>query len=123
LKVADTKPSLLLKGETPRLIDEWQIAPVLWDAVRFKVNESNEAGQFILTGSAVPLDDVLKHTGTGRIVKILIRPMSLYESMESNDSVSLKDLFDGKTDIEGISSLTIENLAFALVRGGWPASI
>jgi len=123
LKAADTKPSLLLKGETPRLIDEWQMAPVLWDAVRFAVDERNAAGLFILTGSAVPLEDVLKHTGTGRIVRILMRPMSLYESMESNGAVSLKDLFDGKTDIEGISSLTIENLAFALVRGGWPASI
>ncbi len=123
LKAADTKPSLLLKGEIPRLIDEWQMAPVLWDAVRFAVDERNDAGQFILTGSAVPLDDVLKHTGTGRIARILMRPMSLYESMESNGVVSLKDLFDGKTDIEGISSLTIENLAFALVRGGWPASI
>lgn len=123
LKSADTKPSLLLKGETPRLIDEWQMAPVLWDAVRFAVDERNEPGQFILTGSAVPLDDVLQHTGTGRISRILMRPMSLYESMESNGSVSLNDLFDGKTDIEGISSLTIENLAFALVRGGWPASI
>lgn len=123
LKAADTKPSLLLKGDTPRLIDEWQMAPVLWDAVRFAVDERNEAGQFILTGSAVPLDDVLKHTGTGRIARILMRPMSLYESMESNGAVSLKDLFDGKTDVEGISSLTIEYLAFALVRGGWPASI
>jgi len=123
LKAADTKPSLLLKGDTPRLIDEWQMAPVLWDAVRFAVDERNEAGQFILTGSAVPLDDVLKHTGTGRIARILMRPMSLYESMESNGAVLLKDLFDGKTDVEGISSLTIESLAFALVRGGWPASI
>jgi len=82
LAMADTKPSLLLKGETPRLIDEWQMAPVLWDAVRFEVDKRGEPGQFILTGSAVPSDNVTAHTGTGRISRLLLRPMSLFESRE-----------------------------------------
>jgi predicted AAA+ superfamily ATPase len=123
LKAADTKPSLLLKGETPRLIDEWQMAPVLWDAVRFAVDQRQKGGQFILTGSAVPKDNVVGHTGTGRISRMLMRTMSLFESLESNGTISLKDLFDGNTDGECLSSLSIENLAYALTRGGWPASI
>lgn len=123
LKAADIKPSLLLKGDTPRLLDEWQTAPVLWDAVRFMVDQRGKSGQFILTGSAVPRDNVVQHTGTGRISRLLMRPMSLYESMESNGSVSLKALFDGETEIDNFSTLTIEQIAFAIVRGGWPASI
>lgn len=123
LKTADTKPSLLLTGDTPRLLDEWQTAPVLWDAVRFMVDRRGEPGQFILTGSAVPQDDEIKHTGTGRISRLMMRPMSLYESLESNGSVSLSALFDGEGEVEGISDLTIEQIAFAIVRGGWPASI
>ena len=123
LKAADTKPSLHLKGDTPRLLDEWQTAPVLWDAVRFMVDQRGKSGQFILTGSAVPKDNVVQHTGTGRISRLLMRPMSLYESMESNGSVSLKALFDGETEIDNFSTLTIEQIAFAIVRGGWPASI
>jgi predicted AAA+ superfamily ATPase len=78
--MADTKPSLLLKGATPRLIDEWQVAPVLWDAVRFEVDQRTERGQFILTGSAVPPENETAHTGTGRISRLKMRPMSLYES-------------------------------------------
>lgn len=123
LKAADTKPSLLLKGDTPRLLDEWQTAPVLWDAVRFMVDQRGKSGQFILTGSAVPKDNVVQHTGTGRISRLLMRPMSLYESMESTGSVSLKALFDGETEIDNFSTLTVEQIAFAIVRGGWPASI
>lgn len=123
LKAADTKPSLLLKGDTPRLLDEWQTVPVLWDAVRFMVDQRGKSGQFILTGSAVPKDNVVQHTGTGRISRLLMRPMSLYESMESNGSVSLKALFDGETEIDNFSTLTIEQITFAIVRGGWPASI
>jgi predicted AAA+ superfamily ATPase len=122
-EMADTKPSLLLQGEAPRLIDEWQMAPVLWDAVRFEVDKRGEPGQFILTGSAVPADDVTAHTGTGRFARITMRPMSLYESRESNGAVSLADLFDGKHEIEGISSLSIEQIAFAICRGGFPATI
>lgn len=123
MKAADTKPSLLLKGETPRLLDEWQMAPVLWDAVRFMVDQRGKTGQFILTGSAVPQDNVVQHTGTGRISRIMMRPMSLFESNESNGTISLSDLFNGKTDIEAFSDLTIEQIAFAIVRGGWPASV
>ena len=121
--MADTKPSLLLKGETPRLIDEWQMAPVLWDAVRFEVDNRGDSGQFILTGSAVPADNVTAHTGTGRFSRILMRPMSLFESHESNGTVSLGDLFDGNQVIEAMSELSIEKIAFALCRGGWPASV
>jgi predicted AAA+ superfamily ATPase len=123
LKAADIKPSLLLTGETPRLLDEWQIAPVLWDAVRFAVDRRGESGQFILTGSAVPKDNIVRHTGTGRISRMLMRTMTLYESLESGGDISLKSVFDGTCDGEGISVLTIEKLALALTRGGWPASV
>lgn len=123
LKAADAKPSLLLRGETPRLIDEWQLAPVLWDAVRFAVDDRGMAGQFILTGSAVPMDNAMRHTGTGRISRMLMRPMSLYESLESSGEVSLKALFEGNNHTEGFSALTIERLAYCLARGGWPASV
>lgn len=124
LALADTKPSLLLKGETPRLIDEWQMAPVLWDAIRFEVDQRGEQGQFILTGSAVPIDLATAHTGIGRIARFKMRPMSLFESNESNGTVSLQALFDGLQNEEGITStLTIEKLAFALCRGGWPAAV
>jgi predicted AAA+ superfamily ATPase len=122
-ETADVKPSLLLKGESPRLIDEWQMSPVLWDAVRFEVDKRGLPGQFILTGSAVPADNVTAHTGTGRFARIVMRPMSLYESKESNGTVSLADLFDGKREIEGVSGLSIEQIAFALCRGGFPATI
>lgn len=123
MAIADTKPSLLLKGKIPRLVDEWQMAPVLWDAVRFEVDKRNEPGQFILTGSAMPLDNVTAHTGTGRISRILMRPMSLFESLESNGQVSLQALFKGSQEEGGMSDLSIEKIAFALCRGGWPASV
>ena len=120
---ADTKPSILLDGAVPRLIDEWQMAPVLWDAVRFAVDQRQDYGQFILTGSAVPIDGVTMHTGTGRISRLSMRTMSLYESGESNGSVSFRNLFDNKMPVMEPSSLTIEQIAFALCRGGWPASV
>lgn len=124
LALADAKPSLLLSGATPRLIDEWQMAPVLWDAVRFEVDKRNELGQFILTGSVVPNDNVTAHTGTGRIARINMRPMSLFESKESNGSISLGKLFkDGFRSSECASDLSIEQIAFAICRGGWPASL
>ena len=123
LKAADTKPSLLLAGDTPRLLDEWQMAPVLWDAVRFAVDQRGQTGQFILTGSAVPQDNQVAHTGTGRISRMMMRPMSLYESGESNGTVSLRELFDGADDIEAFSDLTIEQISELIVRGGWPASV
>ena len=123
LKTAYTKPSILLQGETPRLIDEWQMAPVLWDAVRFAVDQRGEKGQFILTGSAVPIDGAIAHTGTGRIGRMKMRPMTLFESLESNGQISLAKLFEGEKDIEGISTLTIEKLGYALTRGGWPQAV
>jgi predicted AAA+ superfamily ATPase len=122
-QMADTQPSLLLKGETPRLIDEWQMSPALWDAVRFEVDKRGEPGQFILTGSAVPADNVTAHTGTGRFARMVMRPMSLYESKESNGTVSLSDLFNGKHEMEGVSDVSIEQIAFVLCRGGFPASV
>lgn len=121
--MAETKPSLLLNGDTPRLIDEWQMAPVLWDGVRFEVDKRQATGQFILTGSAVPSDNVTAHTGTGRIARILMRPMSLFESKDSNGTVSLADLFNGKTDVENISDISIERMAYLICRGGWPAAL
>ena len=123
LRLANNKPSLLLEGETPRLIDEWQIAPVLWDAVRFAVDKRGMPGQFILTGSSVPQDDSTRHSGTGRISRVLMRPMSLFESQESNGSVPLSGLFESSSDIGAISNLSFEELTYALVRGGWPDSL
>jgi predicted AAA+ superfamily ATPase len=123
LAMADTKPSLLLEGEPPLLLDEWQMAPVIWDAVRFAVDKRGLMGQFILTGSATPSDNQTAHSGTGRIARMLMRPMSLYESNESNGKVSIKDLFNGKTDIGVKSTLTIEQVAYAICRGGWPAAV
>lgn len=127
LATARTKPSLLLKGDVPRLIDEWQVAPVLWDAVRNVVDERRMKGQFILTGSTV-IDDKageIHHSGTGRISSLSMYPMSLWESLESNGSVSLRRLFDDEAyDIDGVTSgLTVEELIFAACRGGWPASL
>ena len=121
--LADTKPSKLLEGETPRLIDEWQIAPVLWNAVRFAVDKRRSRGHFILTGSVVPPETSDMHTGTGRISRMTMRTMSLFESGESTGAISLKDLFDGKEDMFNESDLSIEKAAFILTRGGWPEAV
>lgn len=125
LKTAEVKPSLLLKGDNPRLIDEWQMAPVLWDAVRNAVDERGDVGLFILTGSTSVDESSIMHSGTGRISRMIMYPMSLYESNESNGKISLRALFDNPDiDIDGIeSSLTIEKLVFAACRGGWPSSL
>lgn len=129
MKLADTKPSLLLRGETPRLIDEWQMSPVLWDAVRYEVDRRQLTGQFILTGSATPNDKSSEgqfrrhHSGAGRISRLLMRPMSLWESMESTGEVSLSALFDGQKDVEGISKLSVEDIASLICRGGWPFAV
>ena len=120
---AKTKPSLLLEGKTPRLLDEWQVAPVLWNAVRFTVDKRQETGQFILTGSVVPVRTDDMHSGTGRISKMKMRAMSLYESGESSGEISLRDIFEGKTDMFGKSKVTLEQIAFILTRGGWPAAV
>ena len=122
--LADLNPSLLLVGAVPRLIDEWQIAPKLWDAVRFEVDHRGEEGQFILTGSSVPvnMEDVV-HTGTGRFAWFTMRPMTLHESGESNGNVSLAELFENKSTLNGINELSLEDVAYLCCRGGWPRSI
>ena len=124
LTLADISPSLLLKGEVPRLIDEWQLAPKLWDAIRFEIDHRQEEGQFILTGSAVPtnMDDVT-HSGTGRFSWLTMRPMSLFESGESNGGVSLDSLFTKSDNISAINDLSLEDVAYLCCRGGWPRSI
>lgn len=125
LITANSKPSLLLQGETPRLIDEWQDAPMLWDAVRTMVDKRQEPGQFILTGSNSVPRDKIKHSGTGRIARMRMLPMSLWESGESTGEISLLRLFNEPDyDIDGKKSgMSIENLIFAACRGGWPSSL
>ena len=121
LEIAKTRPDLLLEGDKPRLIDEWQDAPLLWDAIRYDVDNAGLKNQYILTGSVNPIDKKINHTGTGRIIRLLMRPMSLYESNDSTGEVSLKDLFNGKKNIKGISNKELEDIAFLCARGGWPA--
>lgn len=124
ITMSELNPKRLLKGETPRLIDEWQLAPKLWDAIRFEVDHRRELGQFVLTGSAVPADTKeITHSGTGRFTWLTMRPMSLYESGESTGDVSLKMLFDGVEEIDGESFVSIERLAFLICRGGWPQAV
>lgn len=125
LKLAETKPSLLLQGEKPRLIDEWQLAPVLWDAVRVAVDRSPEKGQYILTGSVVKDDFQTKHTGTGRISRLEMTPMTLWESEESTGEISLSAMFREPTAaVDGANGkLSIEELLFAACRGGWPSAL
>ena len=124
ITMSELNPKRLLKGAAPRLIDEWQIAPKLWDAIRFEVDHRGELGQFVLTGSAVPADTKeITHSGTGRFTRLTMRPMSLYESGDSTGEVSLKDLFDGAAEIDGASELDIDRLAFLVCRGGWPQAV
>lgn len=127
-KIADTQPSLLLQGETPRLIDEWQTIPVLWDAVRFAADQRQQMQQFLLTGSATPLNDDenedIEHTGMGRIARVKMRPMALWESKESAGQVSLKALFDGTQEMGLFENpLTLQDIAFVMCRGGWPGAL
>ncbi|WP_449315597.1 ATP-binding protein [Rubneribacter sp.] len=129
MAIADAKPSLLLQGQKPRLIDEWQEAPQLWDAVRFAVDRSNEPGQFMLTGSATPTARP-HHTGTGRFSFLDMRTMSLFESGDSTGEVSLKHLFgnvghasQSDISVEGYSNQDIESLSYAVCRGGWPRAV
>lgn len=121
-KTNQTKPSLFLIGEKPRLFDEWQMYPVVWDSIRMEVDHTGLKGQYILTGSARPAEDAVMHSGTGRITKLLMRPMSLYESGESDGTVSLIDIINGK-DISGVSSLDFDKLINAMIRGGWPEAL
>ncbi|MCD8370703.1 MAG: DUF4143 domain-containing protein [Clostridiales bacterium] len=124
ISMSELNPKRLLKGAVPRLIDEWQLAPKLWDAIRFEVDHRGEQGQFVLTGSAVPVDTrEITHSGTGRFTWLTMRPMSLYESGESTGEVSLQSLFEGATDIDGGSDISIDYLAFLVCRGGWPQAV
>ena len=121
IQLADISPSLFLEGETPRLIDEWQIAPKLWDAVRFAVDHKEGKGHFILTESSVPGDlSSTSHSGTGRFAWLTMRNMSLFESKESSGEVSINDLFGGVDTISGTNNLNISELAYLVCRGGWP---
>jgi len=124
VQLAMMNPKLLLRGDKPRLIDEWQVAPQLWDSIRFESDHSDSLGLFILTGSSVPADmSSVIHSGTGRFGWLKMRPMSLWESGESTGEVSIKDLFDAKPDIAGISNLDLERVAFIACRGGWPLAV
>ena len=124
LEAISVQPSLLLRGDRPRLIDEWQLAPVLWDAVISEADKAKGApAQFLLTGSATPVDTKqLRHTGTGRIARVTMEPMTLEESGESSCEVSLAALFEG-TEVSGVSTLTIADYARLICRGGWPAIV
>lgn len=124
IMMSEINPGRLLQGSAPRLIDEWQLAPKLWDAIRFEVDHRKELGQFILTGSAVPPDtQEITHSGTGRFSWLTMRPMSVYESGESTGEVSLRELFNSPETIDGESNIDIEKLAFMVCRGGWPQSV
>ena len=120
--ISNTKPSLFLEGEKPRLFDEWQMYPVIWDSIRMNIDHSGLKGQYILTGSARPVENEVMHTGTGRITKLTMRTMSLFESLESNGKVSLTDIINGK-DISGVSDLSFEDIINVMIRGGWPESL
>ena len=121
LQMAEIDPSVLLEGKTPRLIDEWQLAPKLWDTVRFEVDHRHDVGQFILTGSAVPAEEKdIHHSGTGRFSWLTMRPMSLYESGESSGEVSLAHLFETPDKIAATNRLKIDDIAYLICRGGWP---
>ena len=124
LTMSELNPKRLLKGAVPRLIDEWQLAPKLWDTVRFEVDHRGELGQFILTGSAVPADTKeITHSGTGRFTWLTMRPMSLYESGDSTGDISLKVLFENTEEVDGTANLSLDRLAFLICRGGWPQAI
>lgn len=124
IQLAKTTPRFILKGDTPRLIDEWQVVPTLWDAIRGEVDHRHALGQFIITGSAVPVDrkDII-HTGTGRIAPLLMRPMSLWESGDSSGEVSLESLFNKPEQLMGESKIDIDELAYLVCRGGWPMAM
>ena len=124
IRMSEIDPSRLLEGDTPRLIDEWQITPKIWDAARYEIDTRDEEGQFILTGSAVPIESKeIKHSGTGRFTWLTMRPMSLFESEESSGEVSLENLFFEPEALSGTSDMNIDRLSFLICRGGWPRAI
>lgn len=121
-KISATKPSLFLEGDKPRLFDEWQMYPIVWDSIRSDVDRTGKKGQYILTGSARPKKDDIMHSGTARIGKVLMRPMTLYETGDSNGKVSLNDIIEGK-DISGVSDIGFEEIINVMRRGGWPGTL
>ena len=121
-QLAQMSPSLVLEGETPRVIDEWQEVPQLWDAVRYKVDQSGNKGQFILTGSATPNHKGILHSGAGRIAKLRMRPMSLFESGNSSGDISLKDICEGRIEPKILGEVDLRKLIDFIIRGGWPAN-
>lgn len=121
--LAQLDPTMVLKGEAPRLIDEWQEVPAIWDAVRYEVDARDEQGQFILTGSSTPMRKGVMHSGAGRIAPIRMRTMSLWESGDSDGKVSLQDLFEGHMESQLTGEIKLESLARYIVRGGWPRSL
>ena len=126
IALAKNAPNIFLSGKTPKLIDEWQIIPFIWDDIRYEIDERNKFGQFILTGSSTPLlknKNEISHSGIGRITTLVMRPMSLYESLDSSGTVSLNDLFNGFSVTGGKSSKTLADYAFLTCRGGWPSSV
>lgn len=124
LRLAQISPSRLLEGNAPRLIDEWQVAPRLWDAVRYEVDKRDEFGQFLLTRSSVPASlNEVEHSGTGRIARMRMRPMSLQESKDSTGEVSLAKLFEGEAVPIAKADGSLERLAFLTCRGGWPKAV
>ncbi len=124
INLAKANPSLFLKGETPKLIDEWQVIPFIWYAVRFEVDKRDKFNQFILKGSSTaPDQDQWSHSGAGRITNLMMRPMSLIESNDSTGEVSLKQLFSNPDMIEGSADKTLEEIFFLICRGGWPNAI
>ncbi len=122
-KLAELSPELVLEGETPRLVDEWQEVPPIWDAVRYKVDQTGEKGQFILTGSATPNHKGILHSGAGRIARLRMRPMSLYESGDSSGEVSLEKLCKGDFQAVMTGNVDLRKLIFYIIRGGWPGSL
>lgn len=124
LRLAEIGIEQLLEGETPHLIDEWQLAPQLWDAIRYEVDHREALGQFILTGSAVPADtSKIDHSGTGRFARLTMRPMSLWESGDSTGDVSLQALFEGEEQVRGFSDFELGDIANLICRGGWPRAV
>lgn len=122
-QLAELNPSLILQGETPRMIDEWQEVPSIWDATRAEVDKRHKKGQIILTGSSTPKTKGIMHTGSGRIVRLRMNTMSLYESGDSSGKVSLKELCDDKLTMQMLDDVPLEKLAMYIVRGGWPENI
>lgn len=121
--ISETNPASLLEGDSPRLIDEWQLIPNIWNAVRYEVDERDKFGQFILTGSALPIElSEGTHLGIGRIVKLTMRTMSLYESKDSSGVISLASLFNGD-EVYGESHHQIDDISYLICRGGWPKAI